>query len=66
MSCKAGFVLTISLFGQQETMFYREHLRALDMDRMNFDLYKKNSGNNHLDNYWGKFENFGATKFSER
>ena len=47
-------------------MFYREHLRALGMDKMDFDLYiRKNNGNNHLDNYWVKFEDFGATKFAE-
>ncbi len=47
-------------------MFYREHLRALGMDKMDFDLYiKKNNGNNHLDNYWVKFDDFGARKFSE-
>ena len=43
-------------------MFYHEHLRALGMEKMDFDLYiKKNNGNNHLDNYWVKFEDFGAT-----
>lgn len=47
-------------------MFYQEHLRALGMDKMDFDLYiKKNNGNNHLDNYWVKFEDFGAKKFAE-
>lgn len=47
-------------------MFYREHLRALGMDKMDFDLYiRKNNGNNHLDNYWVKFDDFGARKFSE-
>lgn len=36
------------------------------MDKMDFDLYiRKNNGNNHLDNYWVKFEDFGATKFAE-
>ncbi len=47
-------------------MFYREHLRAIGMEKMDFDLYiRKNNGNNHLDNYWVKFEGFGAKKFEE-
>lgn len=47
-------------------MFYREHLRAIGMDKMDFDLYiRKNNGNNHLDNYWVKFEDGGARCFAE-
>ena len=47
-------------------MFYQEHLRALGMETMDFDLYiKKNNGNNHLDNYWVKFEDFGAKCFQD-
>ncbi len=47
-------------------MFYQEHLRAIGMEKMDFDLYiKKNNGNNHLDNYWVRFEDFGARRFSE-
>ncbi len=47
-------------------MFYREHLHALGMDKMDFDLYiRKNNGNNHLDNYWVKFDDGGARRFSE-
>lgn len=45
-------------------MFYREHLDALGMERMDFDRYIKcNNGNNNLDNYWIRFENFGARSF---
>lgn len=47
-------------------MFYQEHLRALGLDKMDFDKYIKiNNGNNHLDNYWVKFDDFGAKKFAE-
>ncbi len=47
-------------------MFYLEHLRAMGMEKMDFDLYiKKNNGNNHLDNYWVRFEDFGAKRFCE-
>lgn len=47
-------------------MFYREHLKAIGMERFNFDEYIKiKNGNNHLDNYWVKFENYGATNFAE-
>ncbi len=47
-------------------MFYREHLRAIGMDKFNFDEYiRHNNGNNNLDNYWVKFEDFGAKSFSE-
>ena len=61
----------INKFFQRRTMregcmFYREHLRALGMETMDFDLYiKKNNGNNHLDNYWVKFEDFGAKCFQD-
>ena len=62
---------SINRFFQRRTMregcmFYREHLRALGMENMDFDLYiKKNNGNNHLDNYWVKFEDFGAKCFQD-
>lgn len=47
-------------------MFYREHLKAIGMERFDFDEYiKKNNGNNHLDNYWVKFEDYGASSFEE-
>jgi len=46
-------------------MLYREHLRAIGMDSFNFDEYiKKNNGNNNLDNYWVRFDDFGATSFA--
>ena len=36
------------------------------MDKMDFDLYiRKNNGNNHLDNYWVKFDDGGAQSFAE-
>lgn len=45
-------------------MFYREHMKAFGMERFDFDTYiMKNNGNNHLDNYWVKFEDFGARSF---
>ncbi len=47
-------------------MFYREHLKNIGMDRFDFDRYiKLNNGNNHLDNYWVKFDDFGARCFAE-
>ena len=51
---------------KENCMFYREHLKAIGMDRFNFDEYiRKNNGNNNLDNYWVKFEDFGAQNFEE-
>ena len=47
-------------------MFYREHLRALGMETMDFDRYiRLNNGNNHLDNYWVRFDDFGARSFRD-
>ncbi len=47
-------------------MFYREHLKAIGMDRFDFDTYIcKNNGNNNLDNYWVKFPDFGARCFRD-
>lgn len=47
-------------------MFYREHLKAIGMMKFDFDEYiKLNNGNNHLDNYWIKFEDFGAKSFED-
>lgn len=51
---------------RENCMFYKEHLEAIGMDRFDFDTYiKKNNGNNHLDNFWVRFENFGARNFEE-
>lgn len=51
---------------KENCMFYREHLKAIGMDRFNFDEYiRKNNGNNNLDNYWVRFEDFGARSFEE-
>ena len=47
-------------------MFYREHLRAMGMESFDFDGYiKRNNGNNNLDNYWVRFEDFGARSFAD-
>lgn len=47
-------------------MHYREHLHNIGMNKFDFDEYiKKNNGNNNLDNYWVKFEDFGAKCFSD-
>lgn len=47
-------------------MFYREHLKAIGMERFDFDTYiRKNNGNNNLDNYWVKFPDFGARCFKD-
>lgn len=47
-------------------MFYREHLKAMGMEKFDFDKYiMKNNGNNHLDNYWVRFNDFGAKSFYE-
>lgn len=47
-------------------MFYKEHLKAIGMDEFNFDEYiRRNNGNNHLDNYWVRFDDFGAKSFAE-
>lgn len=45
-------------------MLYREYLHNIGMNKLYFDEYiKKNNGNNNLDNYWVKFEDFGAKCF---
>ncbi len=47
-------------------MCYREHLRNIGMERFDFDAYiRHNNGNNNLDNYWVRFEDFGAKCFAE-
>ncbi len=47
-------------------MFYREHLRNIGMERFDFDAYiRHNNGNNNLDNYWVRFEDFGAKCFAD-
>ena len=47
-------------------MYYREHLRACGMESMDFDRYiMMKNGNNQLDNYWVRFEGFGAKSFAE-
>jgi hypothetical protein len=47
-------------------MFYREHLKAIGMERFDFDTYiRKNNGNNNLDNYWVEFPDFGAGCFKD-
>ena len=47
-------------------MFYRDHLKAIGMERFDFDIYiRKNNGNNNLDNYWVKFPDFGAGCFKD-
>ena len=47
-------------------MFYWEHLRNIGMEKFDFDEYiKKNNGNNNLDNYWVRFEDFGARCFAD-
>ena len=47
-------------------MYYHEHLRNLGFDKMIFDTYiENNNGNNHLDNFWVRFENFGAKCFED-
>lgn len=62
---------SINAFFQRRTMkegcmFYQEHLRAIGMERFDFDQYiRHNNGNNNLDNYWVKFENFGAKCFED-
>ena len=47
-------------------MFYREHLKAVGMDRFDFDEYiHKNNGNNNVDNYWVRFSHHGAKCFKD-
>ena len=47
-------------------MYYHEHLRNLGFDKMIFDTYiENNNGNNHLDNFWVRFENFGAKCYED-
>ncbi len=61
----------INAFFQRRTMkegcmFYREHLRAMGMERFDFDEYiRKNNGNNNVDNYWIRFPDFGAKRFGD-
>ena len=51
---------------KEHSMFYREHLKAYGMKEFDFDTYiKKNNGNNHLDNYWVRFADFGAQCFAD-
>ena len=51
---------------RENSMFYHEHLQALGMEKMDFDRYiQRNNGNNHLDNFWVKFEGFGAKCFAD-
>lgn len=51
---------------KEGSMFYREHLNAIGMKRFDFDLYiMHNNGNNNLDNYWVRFEDFGARSFAD-
>lgn len=41
-------------------------LYYLNTPLLNFDEYiKHNNGNNNLDNYWVKFEDFGARCFED-
>lgn len=45
-------------------MFYHEHLRALGLEKMDFERYiMMNNGNNNVDNYWVRFDDFGAKSF---
>ena len=48
-------------------MLYREHLKAIGMqEKFDFDRYiLLNNGNNHLDNYWVRFDGYGAQSFRE-
>ncbi|MBO4845331.1 MAG: hypothetical protein J5525_03395 [Lachnospiraceae bacterium] len=47
-------------------MFYREHLKAVGLDRFDFDEYiHKNNGNNNVDNYWVRFSDHGAKCFKD-
>lgn len=47
-------------------MYYHERLRNLGFEKMIFDKYiEKNNGNNHLDNFWVRFDGFGAQCFAE-
>lgn len=51
---------------KENCMFYREHLKAINMPRFDFDMYiMKNNGNNNIDNYWVKFDDFGAKCFAD-
>ena len=61
----------INAFFQRRTMkegcmFYNEHLEAIGMKRFDFDQYiMLNNGNNNLDNFWVKFDNYGAQSFAD-
>ncbi len=47
-------------------MFYQEHLRNIGLEDFDFDGYiRRNNGNNNLDNYWVRFEDFGARCFAD-
>lgn len=51
---------------KENSMLYHEHLRAMGLESMDFDRYiMMNNGNNHLDNYWIKFDGFGAKTFRD-
>ena len=50
----------------ENCMMYREHLDNIGMTKFDFDDYiKNNNGNNNLDNYWVKFDGFGAKCFDD-
>ena len=71
LACFGMNYLNFNSFFERRTMkegcmYYREHLRAIGMERFDFDEYiRKNNGNNNLDNYWVKFDDFGAKSFKE-
>ncbi len=51
---------------EEGCMYYREHLSAYGMECFDFDQYIiSHNGNNNLDNYWVKFDGFGANSFEE-
>ena len=44
---------------------YRDEYGTFEEAMHNVYIYQKNNGNNMLDNYWVKFEDFGAECFSD-
>lgn len=47
-------------------MLYHENLKSIGMNEFDFDKYIMiKNGNNNLDNYWVKFEDFGAKCFND-
>lgn len=47
-------------------MWLTDYLEALGLDHYDFEeIVKRNNGNNHLDDFWVKFDDLGAKTFKD-